>query len=87
MNILLPTHIIIASASVLYSIYIFFRPSQNKLKASYGLIATTVISGTYLIALTQTHISQVCTTGLVYIGISLIGVFITKNKLASQKLL
>lgn len=61
-------HILIALASVGYSTYAFFSPSQAKLNASYGLVAATLLSGTYLVVATHAALVASCTTGLIYTG-------------------
>ncbi len=66
--ILLP-HIIIALASVAFSTYAAFAPSQTKLRASYGLLAGTLITGTWLVVSSHAAILSACVTGLAYTGI------------------
>lgn len=66
---ILIAHVIIALSSVAFSTYLFFRPSRIKLHVSYGLIAGTLTSGTYLVASTGTHILEACSMGLLYIGV------------------
>jgi hypothetical protein len=82
---ILPLHIIIALSSVFYSVYAFFSPSKNKLYAIYALTALTIISGTYLVITHPGPLAAVCTTGLVYIGIMLVGIWAVHHKLAGQK--
>jgi hypothetical protein len=82
---ILPIHIIIALSSVFYSIYAFFTPTKKKLYAIYALTALTIISGTYLVITHPGPMAEVCTTGLVYIGIMLVGIWAVHHKLALAK--
>lgn len=61
-------HILIAMASIAFATYLFFAPSRAKLAMTYGLVASTVASGVYLIVSTPVHMTQTCVTGLVYLG-------------------
>jgi hypothetical protein len=80
-------HILIALTSIGYTTYIFFSPSDRKIKLSYLLVGSTVASGTYLvISRPPVHILQVCTTGLVYIGAMSVGIVLAKHKLARSKI-
>ena len=85
MIILLPIHILIALGSIFYAIYVFFRPSKTKLNVSYVLVALTLATGTVLVALKPGHMQEVCVTGLVYLGITLTGIFAAHHKLVKQK--
>jgi len=75
-------HITIALASVGLTTYAFFNPSQVKLHASYGLVALTLISGTYLVVSSGAHILQACVTGLMYVGAVSVGLVAVRYKLA-----
>lgn len=75
-------HITIALASVLLTTYIFIAPSKTTLRWSYALIALTLGSGTYLILSTHTSLVQACLMGLLYLGISLVGVASAHHRLA-----
>ena len=75
-------HIVIAMVSVLFTTYVYVSPSATKLKASYGLIALTIASGTYLIVTTPAHMIQACMTGMAYIGINAYCLVTARQKLA-----
>ena len=75
-------HIIIALSSVAYTTYLFFAPSQTKFYVSYGLVALTIASGTYLVVSTSTPILKVCTTGLIYIAVVSIGIVAAHRRFA-----
>jgi hypothetical protein len=75
-------HIAIALISVIYTAYVFFAPSQSKLKATYVLVALTIASGTWLIISNPAHMVQSCITGLAYLGVMFFGIAMARNKLA-----
>ncbi len=75
-------HILIALASILYTAFVFVSPAKRGLTWSYGLIAATIATGTYLVVLRPAMLTQACTTGLVYLGIELVGIFAVRGKLA-----
>ena len=77
-------HIAIASISVFYSIYLFFKPSFSGLKVSYACITLTIISGTYLVLTKPAHITQTCVEGLVYIAAMLVGIILVNHKLSKN---
>lgn len=73
--ILIP-HIIIALSSLVYAGYVFIKPSKSKFYFSYALIASTFISGIFLIISKPAHMVQSCIMGLLYLGVvSIITVF------------
>jgi hypothetical protein len=77
-------HVLIALASMAYSTYVFFSPSQTKLRLSYGLVGATVASGTYLIVTNPAHMVQSCTTGLIYLGVVSVAIISARHKLAHE---
>ena len=77
-------HVILAVSSLVFASSVLLSPSRNKLRASYGLIAATLVSGTYLIASTQTNILKTCVTGLVYIAAVTFMSVSTSSKLARR---
>ncbi len=78
-------HILIALSSIAYTSYLFFSPSKSKLRISYALVALTLITGTYLVALNPSHIVSACRTGLLYLGVIFFGIFSVQRKLAQAK--
>ncbi len=83
---ILLTHIVIAIASILYTTYVVISPTLTKIRASYGLIALTLISGTYLIISSHAALLQACMSGLLYTSTVTIGLAYARNKVASTKL-
>lgn len=69
MSMIVLIHVIIALASVALSSITFFKPSNNKLAVSYGLIIATVGSGTFLLLTTTGDILRSCLTGLFYVTV------------------
>jgi hypothetical protein len=59
-------HVLIACLSLTIGIIVFFRPSRQGLGISYGLIAATIASGTYLALSKPAHMLETCLMGLVY---------------------
>jgi hypothetical protein len=77
-------HIIIALSSVGFTTYLFFAPTRTKLRASYTLIAMTLVSGTYLVVSTKANLIRACATGLVYVAATSIVVAYSRHKLAKE---
>jgi len=75
-------HILIAVTSVAYATWLYFSPSPAKLRVAYGLVATTVASGVYLVVAAPSHLAQACVTGLVYLGIVSAAILAARHKLA-----
>ncbi len=73
-------HIIIALSSLLFTTYLYFRPSQAKFYTAYGLIAATLLSGTYLVVSLHAPLMSSCMSGLVYIVMVGMGVFAARAK-------
>jgi hypothetical protein len=77
-------HVVIAILSLVFSAYLYFSPTRAKLRVSYGLMALTVGSGTYLVAASQGHILETCLMGLLYLGLTILGVLAARRKLATS---
>ncbi len=82
---MLPIHIAIALSSVIFTGFVYIRPSQNKLRGSYVLVGLTVASGTWLIVSNPSHMVESCITGLVYLGVMFFGLGFARHKLQSQR--
>ena len=83
--VILPIHVGIAVASVLYSTVLYMSPSRAKFKFTYGLVGLTLASGTYLVVASHAAMLSSCTTGLIYIGVMFVAIYASHRKLASQK--
>ncbi len=80
----LVTHIVIALASIGYTTYLYFRPSRTKLRVSYGLVAATLASGTYLVVSTHSPLLSSCVSGLLYLAAVATGMALSARKLARE---
>ncbi len=81
---LLIIHILSASISLFTAGYTFVFPSKIWLKITYGLVGTTLVSGTALVITRPTHLGQLCLTGLTYVGVIIISTILIRHKLALQ---
>ncbi len=75
-------HVSVAVASVLYTGYLYLRPSKAKLRVSYALVAATFVSGTYLVVAKPAHLVTACMMGLGYLAVTLFGIVAARQKLA-----
>jgi hypothetical protein len=85
LNMIVVLHVIIALASIAHITYTLIRPSHRQLFISYGLIASTLVSGFFLVVASPSHMIQACTVGLVYLAFMTVGVIATNTKLARVK--
>lgn len=85
---ILALHIVIALLSIIWTGYVFLSPSRKKLQGSYGLVAATLVSGTYLVVSLNSPLLKSCLTGLAYLGIVFAGIIATQYKLerAAEKI-
>jgi len=77
-------HIAIALSSLVFSTYLFFFPSETKLKISYLSVFLTFATGTYLVIVNHANLLQTCVSGLVYLGFVSVAVVSARHKLAAQ---
>lgn len=59
-------HIVIASLSVILSTYLLANPSKHLLKASYGLISATTLSGVSLMIANPAYAVRGCIAYAIY---------------------
>ncbi len=78
-------HIIIAIASLIYSGYVFLKPSKRGVNIAYGLVAATITTGTYLVVLMPSHMVSACISGLIYLALVSVGIIFANRKLARAK--
>lgn len=83
MLMILTVHILIAVSSLLLALYTLFVPTQKKLSISYGLIGLTVVSGTYMILATPSHMMQACASGLTYLAVVFVMIAFARRKLVA----
>ena len=77
-------HVLIAISSLVAISCAFMRPTALLLRISYGLIAATLASGTYLVVVMPGHMVQACVTGLAYTAIALVGIVAVRVRLARR---
>lgn len=79
-------HILTALTSIAAATVLFFRPGKPLLFINYGLAITTLVSGTYIIVASKTHLLQTCLVGLFYlVGVSYC-IAMAQRKLSLQEL-
>lgn len=78
-------HIFVALTSIISSTVAYLSPTKTKLRTTYGLIALTLASGTYLVWSTHSPLVTSCITGLLYLGVVLSGVVAASRKLAHER--
>jgi len=83
---LLLTHIFIALISIVFTAITFITPSALKIRVSSWLVGLTLATGTVLVISTKSALMQACMTGLVYLGINLLGIIAAMRKLATIEL-
>ena len=81
--LILITHVVLALSSIILSGLSYIKPSQARLNLSYGLVAGTLASGTYLVISTSSGLLPSCVTGLAYLAIVSLAIFAAKYKLAT----
>jgi multisubunit Na+/H+ antiporter MnhE subunit len=81
---ILVTHITIALLSMVYTTYLYVRPSLQKTRIATGLVTATLVSGFYLVVSLKTAILRTCITGLLYVAVMTAGIILAQRKLAKQ---
>jgi hypothetical protein len=77
-------HVLIALSGLIYTGYVYLSPSKHKIYGASALIAATLISGTVLVFATHASLISACMTGLLYLGITSIGLAAAYKKLAQE---
>lgn len=65
---LLFIHITVALLGILEASLAIIRPSNRKLQLTYGLLAGTLVTGTYLVWRLGAPLASSCFSGLAYTG-------------------
>jgi hypothetical protein len=81
----LALHVLIALGSLIYTTYLYLRPTTAMFKPAYALLAATLTSGTYLVWSSKAPLLQACTTGLLYLSIVTVGIALAHKKLSEFK--
>jgi len=79
-------HVLIALTSLAFSGYVYFYPSVTKLRASYALVAGTLLTGTFLLASTPSHMLEGCVMGFFYVSLVTLATASAHRRLASVQL-
>ena len=80
-------HVVIALSSLIYSGYVFLSPSKYKIYGVYGFIAATLFSGGLLAFVSHAPLLSVCVSGLLYLGVTSVGIIVSYRKLAKESLI
>lgn len=75
-------HVIIALLSIASATFGYIRPTNKNLRLSYALIALTFISGFYLVWSEPTAMLRTCLSGIAYLTVVSVGVFLTRQKMS-----
>lgn len=78
---LLFIHILSALTSLLFSTFGLFSPSRTKLLTSYLFIASTTLTGVFLIIENNASLAHVCMSGLAYLAVVLAEVYVMRKRL------
>ncbi len=81
---LLLLHISIALTGLGVAGAAYVKPSTTKIKMSYGLLASTLLSGILLIFVNQASILHTCVSGLSFTAVMYIGIAAAQHKLRLQ---
>lgn len=79
---ILLAHVIIALTSMVFAGIVFFKPTETRIKVSYALVGSTLISGTYLVVTAGSPLLRACLTGLAYLGFVFAATISAQRKLA-----
>jgi hypothetical protein len=63
-------HVLLAIGSLFLASYSYISPSTARIRNSYILISSTLLSGTYLIFANQVNILRTCLTGLTFLAVT-----------------
>ncbi len=84
MTTILFFHICVALAGIVMSGLALLRPSARLLRFSYGAVALTFASGTYLVIAGPAHLVSSCISGIIYLGVVSAGLVPARMRLARQ---
>lgn len=75
-------HVVIALLSIASATFGYIRPTNKNLRVSYALIAMTFMSGFYLVWSEPAAMLRTCLSGIAYLTVVSVGVFLTRQKLS-----
>ena len=73
-------HVLIALASIAMASYACIQPTQIKLRATYILAASTLMTGFYLVLTMPAHMLQACTSGVIYLSVMIAAIAIARKR-------
>lgn len=77
-------HIILAVGSLVAAGASHISPSVAKLRTTYALTAGMLLSGTYLVIQSSSHLLEACVMGLSLLAVISLEVTLARNKLERQ---
>ena len=77
-------HISIALASIALATISYVWPTASKLRASYALIALTLVTGSALVVSAPAHMLHACISGIIYVVIVTAMVMVARRKLVTS---
>lgn len=78
-------HIVIALASVIFSTYSIFSPSDKKVTINYVFLGGTWISGMLLVLQSQVSFGHLCLSGILYTSVVALNIYLAKRRLSPQE--
>jgi hypothetical protein len=78
---ILVLHILIALGSLLTATALVFQPTRLKLNLSIGLAVATLVSGVLLVVVDASHLMAACRSGLVYLAVVSVLLYVGSRKL------
>ena len=63
-------HVVVALASIVAATFAVVRPSKQLLALNYGLVALTVVTGSFLLLRFPAHLAPACEAGLAYLVVA-----------------
>lgn len=82
MSFFLLFHIVVALSSIVSTSILYARPSPKMLRASYGSLLLTTVTGVVLILGMGGSVLGMCLFGLGFVGLVLSGILLGERKLA-----
>ncbi len=77
-------HVLAALSSIGQATFLLFKPSAKGLHIAYGLVALTLVSGTFLVVSSHSALLSACLAGLAYLGGVSLALIIAGYRLAKQ---
>lgn len=82
---IIAVHVVAALLSLASTTWLYLSPSRSKFRMTYGLIGTTVASGSLMILVAGSSLLRTCVSGLLYLGVVITGVLLAQQRFAKVK--